>query len=144
MHLKNTIEIVRAGWRRHFGKVPVANMPEGDAKMLSAMCAETVTMTASNGRTYWYFFPLGAADNEIVRYLMERNGVVPTFRMSRYGRYNGDRRAAFRISEDYLLQHPHILNFVEKIRPVANRQAGVTPEQIQLLRQAMKSGGRAR
>lgn len=114
-NLKNGLEAVKGAWRRHFVTVPAGNTPAEDARLLAAMCAESRTMVASDGYRYWYYFPMVPADGDVIRHLMERNGITPTFRLSKYGMFGSGRRAAFRVSHSYLLNSGGCLDFVKSI-----------------------------
>lgn len=115
MKLFNRIQVIKYGIRRAFNRARVGDTAPQDIKLLSAICADVHVMTASNGGTYWYYFPNNIEDVEVAQYLMERNGVVPTFRMSHYLAGWGNRRPAFRLSRSYLLRHPKLNEFVKKI-----------------------------
>lgn len=116
MKIFNGIQVIKSGIRRAFVKSNVGNNAEQDVKLLSAMCAETHMLTVSSGGQYWYYFPDKVENADVVQYLLERNGVVPTFRMSRYLAGFRNRRPAFRLSHSYLLRHPELYKFVEKIK----------------------------
>ena len=88
---------------------------EEDVKLLSAICDEVHVLCTCNGRKYWYYCPDKMENVCVAKYLLERNGVVPTFRMSRYLAGWGNRRPAFRLSRSYLLRHPKLNEFVKKI-----------------------------
>lgn len=115
MKLFNGIQVIKYGIRRVFNRACVGDTAPQDIKLLSAMCAAVHVMTTGNGDEYWYYFPDNIEDAKVAQYLMERNGVVPTFRMSRYLAGWGNRRPAFRLSQSYLLRHPEQNRFVKQI-----------------------------
>jgi len=117
MHLYNGYQKIKCGVRRLFVKPNVGPNAAEDAQMLSMICSETHTMAAMNRVNYWYYFVDDTDNIELARYLLKRNGVVPTFRMSRYNRLAGTRRPAFRLSVSYLAKHAEIFEFLKKIRP---------------------------
>ena len=115
MKLFNGIQVIKYGIRRAFNRARVGDTAPQDIKLLSAICDEVHVLCAGNGDEYWYYFPDNVEDAKVAQYLMERNGVVPTFRMSRYLAGWGNRRPAFRLSQSYLLRHPEQNNFVKQI-----------------------------
>ena len=140
MKLFNGIQVIKYGIRRAFNRARVGDTAPQDIKLLSAICADVHVMTASNGGTYWYYFPNNIEDVEVAQYLMERNGVVPTFRMSHYLAGWGDYRPAFRLSQSYLLRHPEQNNFVKQIeeRNYSSIEDANLQQQILNLRNQMR------
>lgn len=140
MKLFNGIQVIKYGIRRAFNRARVGDTAPQDIKLLSAMCAAAHVMTAGNGDEYWYYFPDNIEDAKVAQYLMERNGVVPTFRMSRYLAGWGNRRPAFRLSQSYLLRHPEQNNFVKQIeeRNYSSIEDANLQQQILNLRNQMR------
>ncbi|GEM_PF-4555877 len=140
MKLFNGIQVIKYGIRRAFNRARVGDSAPQDIKLLSAMCAEVHVMTTGNGDEYWYYFPDNIEDAKVAQYLMERNGVVPTFRMSRYLAGWGNRRPAFRLSQSYLLRHPEQNNFVKQIeeRNYSSIEDANLQQQILNLRNQMR------
>lgn len=116
MNLFNGIQVIKCGIRRMFNRAHVGDTAQQDIKLLSAMCEEAHVLIANNGGLYWYYFPADVKNVEVAQYLMARNGVVPTFRMSRNFAGWLNRRPAFRLSVPYLLNHPEQNKFVKQIQ----------------------------
>lgn len=133
MELFNGIQVIKCGIRRVLNRARVGDTASQDIKLLSAMCAEVHVLIAGNGGKYWYYFPDKIENVDVAQYLMARNGVVPTLRMSRYFAGWGNRRPALRLSQSYLLQHPEQNAFVKQIEESDSRTIGDANLQQQLL-----------
>ncbi|MDE5615297.1 MAG: hypothetical protein K2I81_00485 [Alphaproteobacteria bacterium] len=133
MKIYNGIQFIKSGIRRIFNKSHIGSNADQDLNLLSAMCVETHILTASNGGKYWYYFPNTMENVDVAQYLLERNGVVPTFRMSRYMAGFSRRRPAFRLSQSYLLRHPEINEFVKKIKERDYRMVNDANLELQIL-----------
>ncbi len=139
MRLFNLVQRVKYSLRRAFYKPVVGITPNMDVKMLSEMCEEVHVFRATDGGLYWYYFPASAENMSVIEYLLNRNGVMPTFRMSRNFAGFGNFRPAFRLSQKYLVRHPVVNDFVAKIqeRSIYNDEAAVIQQQIEKIRNQM-------
>lgn len=58
--------------------------PVKDAELLSALGRESVFITASDSKEYYYYFPIDSKDVNIAKYLLRRNGVPVRVHVSTY------------------------------------------------------------
>ncbi len=58
--------------------------PVEDAKLLSALCRDSLYLRARNGKSYYYYFPHDEGHIDIAKHLFLRNGVNINNHESRY------------------------------------------------------------
>ena len=89
--------------------------PKQDARALAAMSIGVSHLRASNGQAYWYFFLKDINDRDLVRFLMQRNGLKPEFHMSKYYEYVG-KTPAFRVRMTDISKYYYLGKFTNDIK----------------------------
>lgn len=136
MVIFNAIQIFKSSIRRIFVKKGVGDTAQNDIELLSAMCEKSDFMRASNGGIYWYYLTWDVEDLPVAEYLLNRNGIVPEFRMSRYRSVCGESQPLLRLSQSYLLKHSELYNFVKQVK-VSSEDASIR-QQILNIRNQMR------
>ena len=127
----NTYSAMRSAFRRNFCSNPVTSSdPQQDIKLLANIARFSCYMRAQNGNVYWYYVPKNSLDIDVAKYLFERNGVIPTFRNSRYGDYN-KRNPVLRMKQSYVQNNKRVSKFMESIKQCGNMKQ--TPQEIELM-----------
>ncbi len=108
--------------------------PAMDAKMLSALGKSSMYIKASNGHTYYYFFPEHADNLRVAKYLFNRNGVQIKAHTSGY--YCG-RDAALRILQKNVKANKRAEKFIGSIN-VANDSFENMEQRLALIKRQMQ------
>ncbi|MBD5400760.1 hypothetical protein HDR61_03390 [bacterium] len=102
-----------------------------DAAILNRLAWDNLIMHASNGKQYWYYFPVDANDVDVVRYLLNRNGIWAQQHNSKYcvDRF-GKKRLSFRLKTSYFIDNPDVEKFVRLVSKSYSYDEKMIMEQI--------------
>lgn len=110
--------------------------PVEDARVLAAMSADSMFLTATNGCKYYYYFARNEQDTSVAKYLLARNGVKTQKHRSSYYYVP---RIGLRVKTDVLDKNQAAKDFIGSIdlsAPFAD--ADEVQKRIMLARNQMK------
>lgn len=142
MRFKAIVDYVQAMFYNPVVGTNVGKDAAADALFLSYLCTQVKTMTATNGRFYWYLFLPDSQYLDLARFVFLRNGLKPQFHWSRYGCYSYDRLPSLRIEQKYLNNNPNLAEFVKSISARAGEHSEEFKARAEFLRNQMKTASK--
>jgi len=137
VNLYNKIQRIKNWFHPRGVVVPVEHNAADDAELLSCLCDEVLNLRARNGRHYWYYFPTNAEKLDVVKYLLNRNGVHPKVHFSYYCAYGNLGRLSLRLRTWYFLRNPNVKKFVDSINNKVAASPSVLEQKIATIRSEM-------
>ncbi len=136
MHLYNLV------YRIHDMFTPTPQLPcptaDNDARLLLSISYGIEVIHARDGNKYWYYLMPDTERRDVVRYLLRRNGVTPSFHNSHYS-YTCKTRPVFRVKQSVVDGNPAVKDFIAKVTTAqAIQDRNSVEQQVRQIKMQMK------